>query len=321
MKTSARTTLVLQIIFVVILLGIIGFLYYEDFSLRKERMLLQAELVQTNTRLVETKAELVTTKEEYASTSAFLLSNIDVLNTLLSTTTNERDGLREALRAEQEVVDLIYNQVASVSTTVGTLQKLSETDKELLKKYSRVYFLNENFIPKALVTISASSTYDPSKEQLIMEEVSPFLEGMLAAAVADGVDLRVISAYRSFGTQSTLKSTYKMTYGAGTANKFSADQGYSEHQLGTTVDFTTKKLGVNFSTFEKEKAYTWLTQNAYKYGFALSYPKNNTYYIFEPWHWRFVGKSLAGVLHDNHKYFYDLPQRDIDQFLISLFDE
>lgn len=320
METS-RSALILQFILALMIMGIIGFLGYEDFTLRKERVLLQAELTQTNTRLVETKAELATTKEEYASTSAHLLLNIDVLSTLLSTTTNERDGLREALLAEQEVVDLIYNQVASVSSTVGTLQKLSDTDRELLKKYSRVYFLNENFVPKVLVTISASSTENPLKEQLIMKEVSPFLERMLADAVADGVDLQVISAYRSFGTQSTLKSTYKMTYGAGTANKFSADQGYSEHQLGTTVDFTTKKLGVNFSTFEKEKAYTWLTQNAYKYGFALSYPKNNTYYIFEPWHWRFVGKSLALVLHDNHKYFYDLPQRDIDQFLVSLFDE
>ena len=310
---TTRTTLILQMIFLAILFGVVGFLIYENLEMKKERVLLRAELV-------ETKTELEDTKKDFASTSAGLLLNIDALNTLLATTTNERDDLRDSLLAQQEIVDLMYTQVESVSSTVGTLQKLSETDREILKKYSRVYFLNENFVPKVLVQIPAVYTQGSSTEKFIMGEVFPFLEEMLVAAKADGVDLQVISAYRSFGTQSTLKSTYKMTYGAGTANKFSADQGYSEHQLGTTVDFTTKKLGTNFTSFEKEQAYEWLTENAYKYGFALSYPKNNTYYIFEPWHWRFVGKSLASVLHDSRKYFYDLSQRDIDQFLVSLFD-
>jgi D-alanyl-D-alanine carboxypeptidase len=86
-----------------------------------------------------------------------------------------------------------------------------------------------------------------------------------------------------------LKSQYRVTYGAGTANSFSADQGYSEHQLGTTVDFTTPKVGGTLTGFDKTDSYKWLQNNAYKYGFILSYPSSNGYYIFEPWHWRFVG--------------------------------
>ena len=108
-------------------------------------------------------------------------------------------------------------------------------------------------------------------------------------------------------------------YGSG-ANKFSADQGYSEHQLGTTVDFTTPDIGAGFSKFETTAAYTWLTDNAYKYGFALSYPKNNAYYQFEPWHWRFVGVELATKLHNDNMYFYDLNQRIIDTYLVYIFD-
>ena len=143
---------------------------------------------------------------------------------------------------------------------------------------------------------------------------------MLDDANTEAVDLKIISAFRSFDTQSTLKSAYKVTFGSG-ANKFSADQGYSEHQLGTTVDFTTIKLGTNNSTFEKTPGYQWLVKNAYKYGFILSYPKGNAYYIFEPWHWRFVGKNLAQRLHDENKNFYDLDQRDINEYLITLFDQ
>ena len=127
------------------------------------------------------------------------------------------------------------------------------------------------------------------------------------------------SAFRSFDTQASLKSGYKITYGSG-ANKFSADQGYSEHQLGTSVDFTTPDVGGNFSKFQTDPAYQWLQNNAHHYGFILSYPEENTYYKFEPWHWRFVGVELASDLHGENKYFYDMDQREIDTYLIKLFD-
>jgi hypothetical protein len=53
---------------------------------------------------------------------------------------------------------------------------------------------------------------------------------------------------------------------------------------------------------------------------VLSYPKNNKYYIYEPWHWRYVGVSLATWLHDNGKYLYDVDQREIDEYLLTIFD-
>ena len=111
-----------------------------------------------------------------------------------------------------------------------------------------------------------------------------------------------------------------MTYGAGTANSFSADQGYSEHQLGTTVDMITSGLGGVLDGFDTTKAYQWMLSNAYKYGFILSYPKNNNYYVYEPWHWRFVGIKFAKYLHDQKLNFYDLEQRTIDSYLVSIFD-
>ena len=112
-----------------------------------------------------------------------------------------------------------------------------------------------------------------------------------------------------------------MTYGAGTANSFSAEQGYSEHQLGTAVDFVTSENGYYLTTsFENTKTFKWLQENAYKYGFILSYPKGNTYYQYEPWHWRFVGKDLARKLHRDEKTFYSMDQRDIDRYIGKLFD-
>ncbi len=138
---------------------------------------------------------------------------------------------------------------------------------------------------------------------------------------ASTTTIQIASAYRSFDTQESLKTSYKVIYGAGSANQFSADQGYSEHQLGTAVDLITPSMKGSLTTaFDKTPASLWLNDNAYKYGFILSYPKGNTYYQYEPWHWRFVGVQLATRLHNENKHFYDLDQRDINTYLVNIFD-
>ena len=159
----------------------------------------------------------------------------------------------------------------------GDLTKLSKIDPELLKKYSKIYFLNENYEPKNLTKINKEYLFDPEKPLEIQSQVEPFLNRLMGAAEEAGLDLKITSAYRSFDTQESLKSNYKVTYGSG-ANQFSADQGYSEHQLGTTVDFVTGSA--TFNGFEKTEAYNWLKANAYKYGFIISYPEENNYYQF-----------------------------------------
>jgi zinc D-Ala-D-Ala carboxypeptidase len=221
--------------------------------------------------------------------------------------------------AEKQNTTFFQNQIQNISSTVGVLEKLSKTDPELLQKYSKVYFLNENYTPAKLTEIDTKFLYLKETPLQIHSDVWPHLKQLLDKAESDGIDLKIISAYRSFATQAILKSGYKVYYGTG-ANTFSADQGYSEHQLGTTIDFTTKSVGSSFSGFDKTPAYAWLTSNAYKYGFILSYPKNNTYYIFEPWHFRYVGVMLATQLHDQNLHFYDLDQRVIDQYLVNIFD-
>lgn len=223
-------------------------------------------------------------------------------------------------QASQKSADL-SNQFSEISNTVGALEKLSTIDPELLKKYSKVYFLNEHYVPLALTDIDADYRSKSATNYQFLSDALPHLEALFEAADGDaGLGLKAQSAYRSFGTQSALKAAYKVTYGAGTANSFSADQGYSEHQLGTALDFTTDKLSGGLEGFDKTPEYQWLLANAYKYGFIISYPANNAYYKFEPWHWRFVGVALATRLHDDNMYFYGLDQRIIDTYLANIFD-
>ncbi len=200
-----------------------------------------------------------------------------------------------------------------------TIEKLKEIDKQLLQKYSKIFFLNEHYTPRDTSEIPSIYLTPNSKSLEINSEVLPFLKRMIKASVNANNPIQIVSAYRSYGTQANLKTAYKSVFGSG-ANTFSADQGYSEHQLGTTVDLTTPILQSTFVSFEDTPAFKWLEDNAHEYGFTLSYPKNNKYYVYEPWHWRFVGVKLATKLYDDGKYFYDLDQREIDEYLLEIFE-
>lgn len=227
---------------------------------------------------------------------------------------------QQGLAAVQGRLGGFESQVGSISGTVDVLEKLKDTDREILQKYSKVFFLSEHYAPARLAQIEPNYTYNPDRPEKISAQVRPYLEHMLNAAHDDGVDLFVKSAYRSFEEQKALKSAYTVVYGAGTANAFSADQGYSEHQLGTTADLVGSKAGALTEAFDKTPGYQWLVDHAHLYGFVISYPKSNAYYVYEPWHWRFVGVKLATYLHGHSKYFYDLEQREIDAYLPDLFD-
>tara|TARA_B100001540_G_C15778683_1_gene629914 strand:+ start:874 stop:1740 length:867 start_codon:yes stop_codon:yes gene_type:complete len=261
-----------------------------------------------------------TTHTKQRVTISDLSTKNEELETSLAQQEQEYTLLSEAFNRERERNDEIEDRLEDAEDVLGTIVKIQNTDEELLQKYSKIYFLNEHYQPADLKKIDDDYIEDSrSQEQYIHGDVRSFLEDMFEEAENDGIDLQIISAFRSFDTQNTLKTGYTVTYGSG-ANTFSADQGYSEHQLGTAIDLSTKELGSSYENFGETEAYTWMDENAYKYGFTLSYPENNNYYIHEPWHWRFVGRDLAKHLHRNDLYFYDMDQRDIDKYLAEMFD-
>lgn len=266
------------------------------------------------TRFTSLSGQVTKLNAELASTTARLQSGIN------DATTSLGNAIQQEKQNVQEQLGGVQDQVGVIGGAVTDLKKLSKTDPELLAKYSKVFFLSDNYAPARLIQIPPAYEYNEKKTLQIIPEVLPYLKKMLDQAKADGVALYVDSAYRSFSTQSALKGQYTFTYGAGTANSFSADQGYSEHQLGTTVDLITTGTGGVLDGFSHTPAYKWVVANAYRYGFILSYPQNNGYYVFEPWHWRFVGVKLATDLHNSNTYFYTMDQRTIDTYLISLFD-
>ncbi len=153
--------------------------------------------------------------------------------------------------------------------------------------------LKSDYAPSDLQSIPADM--NPSYSMQLRKEALEHLTELWYTAEADGVTLSIRSAYRSYSTQRSLFQNYADRHGEEEANRFSARPGQSEHQLGTAVDFGG--TGVDFKAgFAQTPQGEWLAENAHKFGFALSYPQDKEYitgYIFEPWHYRYIGVDDA----------------------------
>lgn len=148
--------------------------------------------------------------------------------------------------------------------------------------------------PIDLVRVPTEMSFDGRAFQL-RREARDQLVLMWQAARADGVNLLVASAYRCYDTQTWLFNDYAARHGEENANKFSARPGQSEHQLGTAVDFGGTRYDWK-SEFGETDQGLWLAENAWRFGFAMSYPENSTHitgYIYEPWHFRYIGVEAA----------------------------
>lgn len=297
-----------QAIFGVALIAGLGFIGYQSYLWHQDLRSLQKDHATLQAEYTAAKADLLDEQQQRAD-----------LERDIATTNNELNEVLTDLRREQNRNEDFMDQIDTLAGTVGTLNKLSKTDRELLQKYSRTYFLNENFIPTKITQIDNDYVLPGKKDQYFHGDTLEYLIDMLDAAERAGHDIKIISAYRSFDEQQELKGQFTQTYGSG-ANTFSADQGYSEHQLGTAVDIVDVATGATSQSFAETDAYAWLLDNAHRYGFILSYPQGNDFYIFEPWHWRFVGRDLARDLNRANETFYDWSQRDIDEYLIKIFD-
>jgi D-alanyl-D-alanine carboxypeptidase len=159
------------------------------------------------------------------------------------------------------------------------------------------------------------STYAPAVVNLsltgggqLTQTAANAMTSLFQDASSKGLSLRIASSYRSYQTQvstfegwvqSEMAKGYSRAEAEARANTYSAKPGHSEHQLGTTADISC----VGCTSFDfgpgNSAVYFYLEQNAHKFGFVISYPKNMqllTGYTYEPWHIRYIGVSLATEL-------------------------
>ena len=207
-----------------------------------------------------------------------------------------------AVRVQPAAVRLPRCEVGDVRTRYGKVKQWRRTLLDTNLKLRRSYR------PWDLVPVSRAGIAGSGQVRKIMIKD---LRALARAARRAGKPLAVRSAYRSYQYQDALFASYTRTYGYAKALTFSARAGHSEHQLGTTIDFSVGP-GVPLSTrFGDSPSGKWLARNGWKYGFIMSYPKGKRWascYSHEPWHWRYFGRELARRIHESgevpRRYLY-----------------
>lgn len=174
----------------------------------------------------------------------------------------------------------------------------NSVDLQLVDKKNK---LDRNYIPENLVNLSDYGLHTRYKTMLFIEEaIDDFVE-MSNKATKDGIDLFIASTYRPYEFQNKIFNNMKNYHGEEKAATIVAYPGASQHQLGAAVDF-----GTITPSYANTDAGKWLLENSWKFGFTLSYPKgkeNITTYVWEPWHFRYIGYYAAMIQRD---FFQDI---------------
>jgi len=160
------------------------------------------------------------------------------------------------------------------------------------------YKLEQNYIPNDLEKISLEYSCD---NKYLRKVARINFEKMAKEAKENGFNIIAVSTYRSYDYQEKLYNNYVKEKGLYYADMASARAGHSEHQTGLAVDIAD--LSLDYDNFEKTKEFTWVKNNAHKYGFILRYPKAKfhiTGFKYEPWHYRYVGIPTATYIYKNN---------------------
>ena len=161
-----------------------------------------------------------------------------------------------------------------------------------------------DFAPENLRAMTSSTSLDNSRELRLNVHAATALEEMAAAMFADGAgQMFVNSAYRTYDYQGELFEQKIDQYGEEEALLRSARAGYSEHQTGLAVDVSVPAQGCAImQCFGDTDGGIWIAENAWRFGYIVRYEEGTseiTGFTYEPWHLRFIGKSLAEMYHES----------------------
>lgn len=187
----------------------------------------------------------------------------------------------------------------SSSEVSSTASSIDKNDWKLLLVNPR------HSVPEAY---SVTLDYVQGKYQLDERAAEP-MRTMIAAAKQDGVNLWVLSAYRTQEYQEGLfDDNVRQLKAQGMTQEEAVKEtaanvavpGTSEHQTGLAADIMCAEwTGGITEDFAETDAYKWLNANCAKYGFIERYPQGKsdiTSIVYEPWHYRYVGTEHAKVI-------------------------
>lgn len=195
---------------------------------------------------------------------------------------------------------------AIIQVNIGLNHPFYENTKEtkdqgILTIVNKYNYISKSYLPSNLININGLN--------INKEAYDAYLK-MKTAMNKEKLNIRIISAYRSYDYQEELYERYLKNEKQEIVDTYSARPGFSEHHTGLAIDIDNTKL--DFNKFYLTKEFIWMNNNAHKYGFILRYPKDKekiTGYKYEPWHYRYLGVEIASYIKENNltyeEYYYE----------------
>ncbi len=200
-------------------------------------------------------------------------------------------GLKKEITQLQEELEVKNKKIPDAAE-----QLVSNEDDWCLALVNQDHPLDEEYVPTLVELID-----DLEVDERIVDDAKQMLEDAEDA----GLEMVVCSAYRSYKKQrenfnddmeTWVNSGYTMLEAYETTSKSIAVPGYSEHSMGLALDIVSKSYQELDEEQEDTEEAQWLKEHCWEYGFILRYPvkaTDITGIIYEPWHYRYVGKDAA----------------------------
>lgn len=202
----------------------------------------------------------------------------------------ENNNKEEETKAEKEE-ETSEEATEEEATVIGTVTGYTAKGYVISEKDGITYV---DGVLVANKTYALPEGYNPGA---LLPECEKAFNEMKAAAAKEDLNLWNASGFRSYELQQSLYNRYCDRDGKEAADRYSARPGHSEHQSGLALDLN--EISSSFANTDEGK---WVEENCHKYGFILRYPREKeaqTGYMYEPWHIRYVGVSVAERIYNS----------------------
>ena len=298
------------ILFIIVLTFLIKHInYIHSYEYKLSKLGYDSKQIEVLLKLDNNNLEDLIKRKYNKNFSSFVKQKYFIYKNLDRYLSYQKDNKSEKLST---IVSLV-NVNADYDAYDKKIIKDTDINKKELMLINKYYHLNKDYVPEDLT--DASVMYSYSDNSATSDTLKAFKE-LWENASKNNINLVITSSYRSYDIQDKIWNNYAFRESDEEADLYVARAGYSEYQSGLALDITLYK-GTKES-FKDSTESKWLQDNAYKYGFILRYPKDKekiTGYDYDQSHYRYVGKKIAKVIHDekitfDEYYAYYIENKD-----------
>ena len=252
--------------------------------------------------------------------------NVEVINSYApfkKVKSFKKENTERYIRYYEKNKELSYEDVVThvnIGLDYGFYSYIKSSDirKDNLVLVNKYLRLDKHYEPNDLEEISNEYFINGNQNtKMLRKEAKIMFERLSHDSIENKTPVYGQSGYRSYEKQESIYSNAIKQTSKEKADSDTARPGHSEHQTGLTIDVSSTKSG-NMLNFENTPSFRWMQNNSYKYGFILRYPKgkeNIHGFIYESWHYRYVGIKVAKDMHDNY------PDLTFDEYYYKFIDK